>query len=95
MINIDHSVAIKSLNQPQQQNLDLKNHKKLKEQTDNFEALILKQMLDITMKDESSLFPKTTGNEIYQSMFNDELSRSLTGGFGYSKLLFEHLTKNN
>ena len=73
-------------------NFDKENSKKLKEQTDKFEALILKQMLDISLKSENSLFGKTTGSHIYESMYNDALSEQLSGGFGYSQMLFEFLT---
>ena len=74
---------------------DKENSKKLKEQTDKFEALILKQMLDISLKSEDSLFGKTTGSHIYKSMYNEALSEQLSGGFGYSKMLFEFLTKKH
>jgi Rod binding domain-containing protein len=76
-------------------NFDKENSKKLKEQTDKFEALILKQMLDISLKSENSLFGKTTGSHIYESMYNDALSEQLSGGFGYSQMLFEFLTKKH
>ena len=67
---------------------------RLHEQTDKFEALILKQMLDIAMKSGDTLFPKATGSKIYESMYHDTLSKELSGGFGYSELLFQFLTKN-
>ena len=70
------------------------NDKKLKEQTDAFEAVILKQMLDISLKSENSLFPKDAGTDIYQSMYNDQMSKSLSGGFGFSNLLFNYLKEN-
>jgi Rod binding domain-containing protein len=50
-------------------------------------------MLDISLKSEDSLFGKTTGSHIYKSMYNDALSEQLSGGFGYSEMLFEFLTK--
>ena len=67
---------------------------KLKEKTDDFEAVILKQMLDIAMKEEDSLFGETTGSHIYRSMYHDTLGKTLAGGFGYSELLFEYLKEN-
>lgn len=69
--------------------------KKLKEQTDAFEAVILKQILDISLKSENSLFPKDAGDKIYKSMYNEQMSKSLSGGFGFSELLFNHLKENN
>lgn len=66
---------------------------RLHEQTDKFEALILKQMLDIAMKSGDTLFPKATGSKIYESMYHETLSKELSGGFGYSELLFQFLTK--
>ncbi|MDR3162470.1 MAG: rod-binding protein [Helicobacteraceae bacterium] len=65
---------------------------KLKEQTDNFEALILKQMLDISMPNGNSLFGDSAGSEIYRSMYHEELANALSGGFGYSELLFNFLS---
>ncbi|MDR1451796.1 MAG: rod-binding protein [Helicobacteraceae bacterium] len=63
----------------------------LKEQTDNFEALLLKQMLDIAMPAENPLFGKSAGNEIYRSLYHETLASALSGGFGYSELLFNSL----
>ena len=91
---IDTSLALSAYESSKiNSHLNTKDSKKLKEQTDKFEALILKQMLDISLKNEDSLFGKTTGSHIYQSMYNNALSEQLRGGFGYSKLLFEFLTK--
>jgi len=69
---------------------------RLKEKADDFESIILKQMLDIAMNDErSTLFPKSAGHKIYQSMYNDTMSQSLSGGFGFSQMLFDFLSKKN
>lgn len=70
-------------------------HKALKEQTDNFEAVMLKIILDAAMPDEDPLFPKAPGKDIYDSMFRDELSKEMAGGFGYSELLFDFLTRDD
>ena len=64
---------------------------RLREQTDSFEALILKHMLDSALKMEDSLYPKAPGHDIYESMYRDTLSESLSGSFGYSDLLYNHL----
>jgi len=64
---------------------------RLKEQTDAYEAIILKMMLDHAIKSESTLLPKDPGREIYQSMMNDTRSKQLSGAFGYSDLLFHYL----
>lgn len=64
---------------------------RLREQTDAFEALILKQMLDISLKMDDTLYPKAPGHDIYESMYRDTLSESLSGGFGFSDLLFDYL----
>ncbi len=65
----------------------------LKEQADNFEAVVVKQMLDIAMKHEDSLFGgnESPGSHIYQSMYHESISEQVSGGFGYSELLFKHL----
>lgn len=70
---------------------DIKNDLRLKEQTDAFEALILKTLLDVSLKLDNPLYPKEAGSEIYQSMYKDSLSEQLSGGFGYSELLFNFL----
>ncbi len=71
-----------------EQNLD---KQKLKEQTDQFESILLKQLLDISLKNENSLFGKDPGSKIYNSMYNSAVSDQLSGGFGFSKLLFDFL----
>ncbi len=67
----------------------------LKEKTDQFEAVIIKMMLDNAMKDEKNLFNSSNdpGDKIYKSMYRDELSRASSGGFGFSQMLFEHLSE--
>lgn len=67
----------------------------LREKTDQFEAIIVKMMLDNAMKDEQNIFnaSKDPGERIYKSMFRDELSRASAGSFGFSQMLFEHLSE--
>ncbi|CAM2792480.1 rod-binding protein [Helicobacter burdigaliensis] len=64
---------------------------RLREQTDAFEALIIKNMLNTALKMDDSLYPKAPGHEIYESMYRDTLSESLSGSFGFSDLLFDYL----
>lgn len=66
---------------------------KLKEQTDAFEAFMIKEVLDVALKQDesSSLFPKSAGSDIYKSMQVDAYSRALSGGFGFSAILFDFL----
>nr|WP_245596305.1 rod-binding protein [Helicobacter rodentium] len=64
---------------------------RLREQTDAFEALIIKNMLDTALKMDESLFPKAPGHDIYESMYRDTLSESLSGSFGFSDLLYDYL----
>ncbi len=68
---------------------------KLKEQTDAFEAIIIKMLLDKAISVEDPLLPKDPGREIYRSMQNDQMSRELSGAFGYSELLYKFLTEKN
>ncbi|GMB94946.1 Hypothetical protein NHP21011_10400 [Helicobacter heilmannii] len=63
----------------------------LKAQTDAFESLLLKFMLDTALKLDNPLYPKQAGSEIYQSMYKESLSNELSGHFGYSELLFNFL----
>jgi peptidoglycan hydrolase FlgJ len=92
--SIDTSSAIASYDKAKLDALKLKGSKddaKLKEQTDAFESLFVKQILDEGMKMNDTLFPKSAGSDIYKSMYTDTISKSMTGGFGYSKLLFDYL----
>ncbi len=68
--------------------------KKLKEQTDKFEAYFIKQIFDIALKSENKLFGKDPGDKIYTSMYHDALSQAGAGHFGYSQLLFNYLKEN-
>ena len=67
----------------------------LREKTDQFEAIIVKMMLDNALKDEKNIFTNKNdpGDRIYKSMFRDELSRAGAGSFGFSQLLFEYLSE--
>ncbi len=93
-MKIDNFVALSNLNKPK---IDLKNEDdvKLKEQTDKFEAFFIKQILDISLKNENSLFPKDAGDKIYKSMYNEAMSDNLSGSFGYSELLFNFLKRES
>jgi flagellar protein FlgJ len=63
----------------------------LKEKTDQFESIILKTLLDVSMKDSNKLFGEDAGDKIYQSMFREEISKISAGGFGISETLFNFL----
>ena len=65
--------------------------KALKEQTDAFEAFFIKTILDIAISTENPLFGKDAGDQIYNSMYNDTMSQALSGGFGFSNLLYDFL----
>lgn len=95
MIALDTTVSRANLNTTIPNLSQTKDLNKLREKSDDFEAMIIKQMLDISMKEsENSLFGKTTGNKIYSSMYHDALGKEMSGGFGYSELLFNFLKKN-
>lgn len=42
-------------------------------------------------KSQNSLFGKDASDEIYSSMYNDTMSKALSGGMGFSKLLYDFL----
>ena len=92
-MNIDNTIALENFNNKKIK-LDKTTDAKLKEQTDKFEAFFLKQIFDISLKSENSLFGKDAGDKIYHSMYNDALSNSMSGSFGYSELLFNYLKQN-
>ena len=68
----------------------------LREKTDQFEAIIIKMLLDNAMKDDNDIFSSENdpGDKIYKSMYRDELSKASAGSFGFSQMLFENLTQN-
>lgn len=90
-MGIDTSVALMQANTYKPQTMEAKNDARLKEQTDQFEAYFLKQVLDISMKSENELYPKDAGDKIYKSMYNDTMSSALSGGLGLSQMLFDFL----
>lgn len=88
-MHVDHSVAL--MNTTYQPRAVANNDALLKEQTDQFEAYFVKQVLDIAMKSDSGLFPKDAGDKIYKSMYNDTMGTALSGGLGLSQMLFDFL----
>lgn len=83
--------ALKDNPTQKSQNAQSKEDVALKEQTDAFEAILLKFMLDNALKLEDPLFPKQPGTDIYHSMYKESLSEQLSGSFGYSKALYDWL----
>ena len=68
----------------------------LRAQTDAFESVILKMLMDNAMKDEKNLFSQQNdpGDKIYKSMYRDELAKASSGGFGFSQMLYDYLSQN-
>ena len=64
---------------------------KLKKVCDEFESEILNFYLKEAMSSNESLFPKSPGEKIYRSMYEETLSQHISGNFGYSELLFNYL----
>jgi len=71
--------------------------KDLRAQTDAFESVIIKMLMDNAMKDEKNLFSdqKDPGDKIYKSMYRDELSKASAGGFGFSQMLYDYLSQKS
>lgn len=90
-MQVDTSLALMQSKYNQTFDAASKSDALLKEQTDKFEAFFIKQVLDIAMKNDSKLFPKDAGDKIYNSMYNDTMSTSLSGQFGFSEMLFKFL----
>ncbi len=69
----------------------------LRKQTDAFESVILKMLMDNAMQDEKDIFSqqKDPGDKIYKSMYRDELSKASAGGFGFSQMLYDYLSQKN
>ena len=69
--------------------------KALREQTDAFEAVIVKMLMDNAMKDEKNIFSSQNdpGDKIYKSMYREKLSEASAGSFGFSQMLYEYLSQ--
>ena len=69
----------------------------LRKQTDAFESVIIKMLMDNAMKDEKNLFSSQNdpGDKIYKSMYRDELSKASAGSFGFSQMLYDYLSRKN
>lgn len=67
----------------------------LREQTDAFESVILKMLMDNAMQDEKNLFSAQNdpGDKIYKSMYREELAKASAGGFGFSQMLYDYLSQ--
>ncbi|MBU1927993.1 rod-binding protein [bacterium] len=67
----------------------------LRAQTDAFESVIVKMLLDESSKDEKNLFSQQNdpGDKIYKSMFREELSKASAGSFGFSQMLYDYLSQ--
>ena len=67
----------------------------LREQTDTFEAVIVKMLMDNAMKDEENIFSQENdpGDKIYKSMYREELANASSGGFGFSQMLYDFLSQ--
>ena len=92
-MNVDNSVSLYRANQNMPKIDSGLDKAALKEQTDQFEAIILKQLLDVSMKDENTLFGKDPGDKIYNSMYREEVSKIGAGSMGISQLLFDYLVE--
>jgi Rod binding domain-containing protein len=70
--------------------------KALREQTDAFEAVIIKMLMDNAAKNDEDIFSseQDPGDKIYKSMYRDELSKSSAGSFGFSQMLYDYLSRD-
>jgi len=94
-MKIDNTLAINSFNSKDLNVKNSQNDKALREQTDNFEAMMLKILLDKSLKSENHILPKSPGDDIYKSMYRDALSKELSGSFGFSQMLFDFLKQKS
>jgi len=70
--------------------------KALRKQTDAFEAVFIKMVMDEASKNEKNIFTDQNdpGTKIYKSMYRDELSKESAGSFGFSQMLYDYLTRD-
>ena len=92
-MKIDNSINLLGLNQVRIP-ANNKDDAELKKATDKFEAIFVKQFLDLTLKPKYGTMPKGTGSDIHTSMYTRAVSESLSGVFGISDMLFKHLKDN-
>ncbi len=64
---------------------------KLKKVCKSFESEILNFYIKQALDSKNPLYPKSAGEGIYKSMYQEELSKELSGNFGYSELLYNFL----
>ena len=69
----------------------------LRKQTDAFESIIVKMIMDNAAKNEKNIFSQENdpGDKIYKSMYRDELSKASAGGFGFSQMLYDYLSRDS
>lgn len=69
--------------------------KALRAQTDAFESIMVKMLMDNAMKDEKNIFSSQNdpGDKIYKSMYREELSKASAGSFGFSQMLYDYLSQ--
>ena len=98
-MQIDNTLVLNSYNDISANKIKNANAKQdalLKEQTDAFEAFMVKAVLDIALEDDkNSLYPKAAGSDIYRSMYNDAVSKALSGNLGFSELLYDFLKRDS
>ncbi|MDD2789957.1 MAG: rod-binding protein [Sulfurimonas sp.] len=70
-------------------------NEELRKQTDAFESVILKMLMDTAAENEKNLFSEQNdpGDKIYKSMYRDELAKASAGGFGFSQMLYDYLSQ--
>lgn len=84
-----------SINYNSAKDIKTPEQKKLYEACTEFEALLVKQMLQ-TMQSSTEIFGKGFGGEYFKDMFQDQLSRQIAnGGMGLAKVLYEQILKTN
>lgn len=63
----------------------------LKKETDAFESIFMKMVLDKSIKDSNPIFGKGVGSSIYSSMYKDQLAKMSAGSLGISEMLYKQL----
>ena len=80
---------------PRNQNALTPEQKKLKQTCNEFEAMMVRQMLD-SMEGSTKMFGEGFGGDFYQGMFLDAIAKQISEkGMGLSKMMYEQLNKTN
>jgi Rod binding domain-containing protein len=92
--SINYNIA-KDTKIPEQKDTKTPEQKELFKACTEFEALMVKQMLQ-AMQSSSDPFGKSFGGDYFKDMFQNHMAKQISdGGLGLAKVLYEQIVKTN